>query len=63
MQPLKKKPPAMETDHQLLSYLIADGKNGRLTRWTLFLQDYNFNIKYIKGKDNVLADYLSRMPE
>ena len=56
----------LETDHQPLSYLktyAADGKNGRLTRWTLFLQDYNFNIRYIRGKDNVLADFLSRMPE
>ena len=56
----------LETDHQPLSYLktyAADGKNGRLTRWTLFLQDYNFNIAYIRGKDNILADYLSRMPE
>lgn len=56
----------LETDHQPLSYLktyAADGKNGRLTRWTLFLQDYSFDIRYIKGSDNVLADYLSRMPE
>ena len=54
----------IETDHQPLSYLrtySATNKNGRLTRWSLFLQDYSFNITYIKGGNNILADKLSRM--
>ena len=53
----------LETDHMPLQYLRQYGpscKNGRLMRWSLFLQDYSFNIHYIKGETNVLADMLSR---
>ena len=53
----------LETDHQPLTFLKGysnNCKNGRLTRWSLFLQDYNFQISYIPGKENVTADYLSR---
>lgn len=35
---------------------------GRLARWALQLQPYNFEIKYSPGKTNVLADNLSRPP-
>ena len=27
-------------------------------RWSLLLQAYNVNIVYIRGPDNVIADYL-----
>ena len=56
-------PFVLETDHMPLQYLKQYGpscKNGRLTRWSLFLQDYEFTIRYIKGETNVLADLLSR---
>ena len=52
----------LETDHQPLQYLQrAKVANARLMRWALLLQPYCFRIKAIKGKDNVGADYLSRM--
>lgn len=35
--------------------------NGRVLRWSLALQPYQFRVEAIKGKDNVGADYLSRM--
>lgn len=35
---------------------------GRLTRWTLALQEYDLQITYIKGKDNVAADVITRYP-
>ena len=51
----------LETDHLPLTYLKgANNRNGRLTRWSLFLQDYPFNVRYVKGSKNVHADYLSR---
>lgn len=30
-------------------------------RWALLLQPYRFRIVAVKGKDNVAADYLSRL--
>ncbi|XP_068229691.1 uncharacterized protein [Palaemon carinicauda] len=35
-------------------------KNRRLTNWSLMLQEYNLTVKHVKGKDNVVADALSR---
>jgi hypothetical protein len=29
-------------------------------RWSLILSKYNFTISYIKGKDNLMANVLSR---
>ena len=49
------------TDHNPLTFLHKMvSKNQRLLRWSLFLQEYVLDIKHIKGKDNVIADTLSR---
>ena len=37
--------------------------HGRLMRWAMFLQSYNFRVEAIKGFENVGADYLSRAEE
>jgi hypothetical protein len=51
----------LETDHQALTFLkTAHPDNHRLLRWGLILENYDFTIKYVKGSDNVVADYLSR---
>ena len=51
----------LETDHQPLQYLRrSKTENGRLMRWAIQLQQHNFTIWVIPGKDNVGADYLSR---
>jgi len=51
-----------ETDHQPLLYLgkVQYGQNGRLMRWALVLQQYQFTIRATKGSENVGADCLSR---
>lgn len=50
------------TDHNPLTFLHKlSNKNQRLTRWSLLLQEYNIIIKHIIGKDNVIADALSRV--
>ena len=50
------------TDHNPLKYLYkVKNSNRRLMRWSLELQDYNSDIQHIKGKENVLADSLSRI--
>ena len=54
----------IETDHQPLAYIQRRKvENSRVMRWALFLQNFRFTIKAIKGKDNVGADYLSRVDE
>ena len=51
------------SDHNPLQFVMRmKNKNPRLTRWALALQPYNIIIKHIQGKDNVLADFLSRAP-
>ena len=51
------------TDHNPLTSLkgIKD-TGGRITRWLMFLQQFNFDIKYKQGTKHVNADALSRQP-
>ena len=49
------------TDHNPLTYLRSIPQpHGRLARWILRLEQYQFNIKYKPGKDIPHADALSR---
>lgn len=49
------------TDHYSLLWLqnLKDA-NGRLSRWAVRLQQFDFKIVHRKGKDNVVPDTLSR---
>lgn len=50
----------LRTDHKALEALkTTENLLGKLVRWSLKLQDYDFIIEYIKGEDNH-ADGLSR---
>lgn len=50
------------TDHRPLIYLFGMANpSSRLTKFRLVLEEYDFTINYIKGKDNVTADALSRV--
>ncbi|KAL8615896.1 hypothetical protein ACOMHN_058963 [Nucella lapillus] len=52
----------IETDHQPLTFLQeARLKNSRVLRWAMALQPYRYHIDYIPGRENVGADYLSRV--
>ena len=49
------------TDHNPLAFLSKmKEKNQKLLRWSLFLQEYDIDIIHVRGKDNVIADMLSR---
>eukprot|EP00808_Paulinella_micropora_P027089 g71680.t1 len=39
---------------------MSQDQKGRLTRWQQELAEYHFTIEYLKGKDNVKADTMSR---
>lgn len=55
-------PFTVQTDHRPLQYLNSTKhSNQRLLRWSLMLQEYDFTVQYIRGSDNVGADYLSRI--
>lgn len=54
-------PVKVYTDHNPLTFLDRNKlSNQRLLRWSLYLQQYNLQIHHIKGRDNTIADALSR---
>lgn len=52
----------VRSDHKPLIYLFSlKEPSSRLTRIRLDLEEYSFTVQHIKGKDNVVADALSRI--
>lgn len=52
----------IETDHNPLVWLYKIKEpNSRLVRWKLKLEEFDFDIIYKKGKENKVADALSRI--
>ena len=55
-------PLTIRSHHKSISFLKKCKLNhGRLTRWNLVLQEYNIQWEYIPGKQNMVADGLSRV--
>ena len=58
----------LRTDHKPLLGLFGKSKsipkdsNARLTRWSVLLSQYSYDLVYKSGKSNVIADTLSRLP-
>jgi hypothetical protein len=49
-------------DHSALVYLVSKALlTGKLARWTLLLQEYEFDIVHRPGAQHAVADYLSRL--
>ena len=52
----------IHTDHAAIKYLMAKKEaKPRLIRWVLLLQEFDLEIKDMKGYDNVIADHLLRI--
>ncbi|GFN74655.1 Ty3/gypsy family of RNAse hi in long-term repeat domain-containing protein [Plakobranchus ocellatus] len=46
----------VETDHAPLLYLNrAKSENGRPMRWALLLSQYRFNLRSVKGSENLIS--------
>jgi hypothetical protein len=51
------------TDHRELTWIFnVKDPSSRLLRWKLLLEEYDYEIKYKPGKQNMNADSLSRYP-
>ncbi|KAA3681927.1 uncharacterized protein DEA37_0014875 [Paragonimus westermani] len=51
----------VETDHKPLEWIMtARDPRGKLARWALRLQEYDFTINHVPGLSNCVADFLSR---
>lgn len=49
------------TDHQpLVSFMEMRTPSPRQARWSSYLSEFNISINYVVGKQNVVADHLSR---
>jgi hypothetical protein len=50
-------------DHNSLKFFLEQKDlNERQQKWVIKIQAYNFDIEFIKGKNNVVVDALSRRP-
>ena len=52
----------LKTDHKNLTYINSEG-SAKVRRWKLAIQEHNFDIEYIPGDDNIVADGFSRLCE
>ncbi len=51
------------TDHVALTYIQSSATvSRRNARWLEFLSQFTFEIEHIRGRENIIADALSRVP-
>ena len=50
----------IRTDHQNLLF-IKEASNPMIVRWYMALSEFSFNLSFIRGVDNNIADAMSRL--
>ena len=51
-------------DHMAIKYLVNKSQlSGRLTRWILLLEKFDYTVEYKPGRMHLQADHLSRLSE
>ena len=50
----------LQTDHRNLTFINMEG-SPKIRRWKLAIQEYDFEIEYLPGEKNVVADNFSRL--
>ncbi|GKT31012.1 hypothetical protein ADUPG1_001798, partial [Aduncisulcus paluster] len=50
----------VHTDHKNLKW-IQNTKSAKVERWRTYLSDFDFELEYVPGKKNIVADTLSRI--
>ena len=59
---LLENPFTFYTDHQALKYLVNKPlHHGRICRWLLLFQEFEFDVSVRLGRENVGPDHLSRL--
>ena len=54
----------MVTDAKAVTYIMnVKSPNLRLNRWFIFVQSFDFIIRYRKGKEHTVPDCLNRPPK
>eukprot|EP00834_Sanchytrium_tribonematis_P008595 NODE_1062_length_2379_cov_0.228947.p1 type:complete len:312 gc:universal NODE_1062_length_2379_cov_0.228947:231-1166(+) len=51
----------LKTDNLSLSYLKTMKISAKISRWVMFLMEFNLNVFYVQGSQNKDADLLSRL--
>ncbi len=52
----------VETDHKnLLAIQKKESQSAKIERWAMLLASYDFEVRHVAGKDNEVADTLSRL--
>ncbi|KAJ8973695.1 hypothetical protein NQ317_015361 [Molorchus minor] len=61
---LRDTPFTLRTDSKALEWLSKYyDSRAKLTRWALLLQEFQYTVEHVPGKDNELPDHLSRYPD
>lgn len=60
---LARRPFLVITDHEALTFLnTTTFHTARLARWSIYIQQYTFEVQHCTGRENQIADFFSRNP-